>query len=775
MWLNTGLYCPSSTATAICFIEHMRVSLCLLAPLVWREASCEYLEIEEDQAQFIRDKDPSIKLFRENYWYLHTPDLFRRMTKEHAHVLLLHLASAKVNIKGSSWADFEWKQPGEAERLFREMRAEDIEAVKAKGVCWYLGVGLDRNPGAFAGAKKRCARELVQLAMLRPSVLEALPAKIFDNHPELLSELDERVFSINNDSLRAILGSGKACKYIAAELMSRVGNVSIAEMVSPECFAQLGNVSNVDFENMEYFRSEVATKMDASLTPLTMSVLTREQAAALNIDGSACRHLNLAELSSEAAAGMGGRCLAAFYQAAPANHFPRLGKLWRRFESKVLSDALRIDMNIVRAIHFKDYSEISMETLNVIFRLPEACALVSKDARLQVGDKTVIDSRCFAHLPTRLQPYVLVKLPNPPSDLLGRVDAKMMSEWEFLKGGGGQLLRGFQVVRLAQNAPHLIEKLSSDAREHACRSIPNAPTLLHDKVFPYHITDACFRNLSFQLRPHECQKVPRLWILQNREQIVRATATGQEEVYPLLAEGDMRLLIGYRAFCKNLSYAHFRVLSESAKRVIGKTCFAKLTFKRQLAADDFSVLSPTILEELDYAGSAELNIDSIPNDRLRILSKNAPKGCSALRRLPHDAFLNWDSARLASLDPKQWSDIPPETLASLSPLQIPSIPITALEYWSRHQVARLSKECLRELSPEQLKHLGIKVDEGAIKAINPNIFPKNSAKYKILSSRKRLPWKRILLGSTALVVFAAGGLFLYRHLISKRQRTSEFH
>lgn len=739
----------------------MRPKLFFLTPFFLKGAECEYLEIEEDQAHFIQYNDPTAKLFHEQYWYLHTPDLFKRMAQEHAHALLLHLASAKVNQQGSSWADFEWENPDKAKRLFREIRVEDIEMVKTKGVCRYLGLGLDLNPAAFAGAHKRCAIELMQLALLRPLILEALPATIFENYPELIAVVGAKIVEINPDSLRTILESGKICKYIPAELVAQLDASAITEMVRPQCFARLANLSTVDFTNLAYFSPEIATKVDTKLTQSTMFHLTKEQVAALNQDGFACRHVNLEEISHEAASGMGGRCLAAFFQAVPAAHFPRLRDLWRRFETKALVDALRIDVRIVKTIHPKDYQELLSDMMNAIFRLPEACSLIVKEAQLPIEDKTSINSLCFANLHPRLQPFVLLKHPKPPADLLSRVDAKMMSDWVYLKGNS-TVLRGFQVIRLAQNAAKLIEKLSSEAREHACRSIPNAPTLLHDKVFPYHITDACFRNLSFQLRPHECKKVPRLWILQNREHIVRGTATGQEEVYPFLSEDDMKLLVGFRGFCKNLNYVLFRMLSEVAKQNLSKPCFYKLTFKNQLAADDFNALSASIVEDLDYATSKDVNIDSIPNDLLQRLSKNALKGSSALRRLPPDAFLNWDSTRIASLDPKQWVQVPPEAFASFSPFQMTAIPMEALEYWCRNQITRLRKECLKELTAEQLQRLGVKVDANALKAINPELFPKNSTRYRLLKAKQRYPWIKISIGALLLLGLGAGA-FLWHH------------
>jgi hypothetical protein len=720
---------------------------------------CEYLDIEKAQKAFISSHVIASELFDAKYWYLHTSELFYKMQSGHAQAIINHLSEYDGSGKRR------WKDQSAVRSFYKNIRNEDVAAIKSTGVCKHLGLGLDLNPETFAAAHQKCASELVQLALVEQHVLESIPANLLQSHPSLAKELDSRIFEVNSKSLRIILDDAQICSAIEAVNVSTLGEKSIMRMVSPSCFAELKSVNKTDFANIRDFQSSILTKLKTSLTPATLNAITREQLKNLR----SCKHLALEHISPDIASGMHSECLHSYLKHSGSRKSLSLGELWAKFDSAVLDYTLSHDSKIISNIHPRDYRHIQGNLLSAIFREPTACQYINRKAKLNITAFTKIEKHCFAKLSTSLQPQVLANITTPPSDLLALIDASMMSHWSFQKDSS--TLRGFQVIRLVKAATgEIVSNLSKEVKDHACASIPNVATLIHERAFVEHATQSCIKALPFTLRAHECQKHPQLWIQQNLWGLVKGNVDEQDLIVPHLDSEHLKLLVASKGFCENVKWEFFRKLNAGAKKAIDKDCLPKLSFKKRLKSSDIAAMSPDVLDKVTAETFVGLAWDTIPEDRIpRLSSEILPEESSVFTTLDHRSFVKWTSSRLKAIDAKQWPHIPAEAFKGLTTTQVSAIPKETLKHWSYDQVRHLSKECILGLSTEQLQGL----DNSALVALNDYTESLSNAQKSMIEKRiaeTAFNWKMILLyGGLSFVLLVLIGAGIYAFLRFKKK------
>lgn len=731
------------------------------------------MDVEGEQRKFLKDLDDSAELFSEKYWYLHTSDLFRKMETKHAKAFMGRLVDQVKPAEGTD-LDSIWRDKKHAANIFAHLRADDIAAIRSSDVCRYLGLGMVLRADPFAHAGEKCAGELISLARHYPQVLEAFPMKPLKSYPYLAGTLKVGIFGINRKALGPLFEDAAICKYVDARLVADLTDKDITKLISPRCFARLRDVHKVNFENMPDLRKDILTRIVTPLTAATVAAITKEQLSALALADSPCRHLQLQHLSTAAASGMSGRCLLAFYKAdSRERRTPQLGELWKAFRKGVMEQMLAEGSSVVGEIHHHDYQSMSTEMLNMIFREPRACGKIDRNAELPISSSTTINKECFARLSTKLQPQVLANLASPPHDLLAQVDAEMMSRWQYDKDG--QTLQGFQVFRLVKkDLNKLLRKLSQEVKNHACKSIPNATSLLAEKAFLASMPDSCVEQLAFSLRPYECKKNPRVWIIQNLAKLTRGDASGQEEIVPSFDAPDLTILVESKGFCRNMSKAFFKLLSWDAKKAIDAPCFAKLQVKRYLTTDDIAAMPEAVITTLDADSMGDLAWDAIPSNLLKKIPSQPRDGPSAFSLLDEEGFKGWSGERVAALGPSQWLAIPPIAFASLREEHLSAISTDAVQYWKGSQVAELSKKAVaRGLSVEQIKKLGSKVDPRAVAALARLGLSEDDPKGRVIKEQLgKMPMSWIakvlyILGVVALL--SVIGACLYYFFIIRRR------
>lgn len=744
----------------------------LLASLA-RLLRAKYVDIDADQRKFIRDLDTSTELFSEKHWYLHSPDLFRKMKMEHAKVFMERLMS-ELEPADDADLDSVWRDRKQALRVFNNIRADDIETIGSSGVCRYLGYGMALQADSFVHAGEKCTTELLDLALRHPKLLKSFPIRPLTSHAHLVGRMNAQVFEMGKKSLKVLLWDASICKHIDARLVASLSDKGIIELISPRCFARLRGLSKTHFENMCDFGRDTLTKLKAPLTGVTIGAITKEQLAALDFPNSPCKYLELQHLSTTAAPGMSGWCLAVFYGTdGRSKGAPQLGELWKHFRSGTMERLLADGGEAVSEIHHHDYTNMPSGTLNAILANHRACGKINRNAQLPISSSTVIGKECFARLSSRLQPQVLAGLSSPPPDLLAQVDATMMSRWQYDRHG--QTLQGFQVLRLVKrNLSRLIEQLSREASEHACKSIPNAATLLAEKTFMEHITDVCIEKLPFTLRAHECKKQPRMWMVQNFDKLVRGDATGQDEIIARLDEEDLAVLVGSKGFCRNLSKSFFKLLRSAAKRAIDPQCFAELKIKRYLTSADLDAMPESVITTLNADSMGDLEWGAIPLHSLRKVPAQPRSGSSAFSLLDEDAFGGWSPERLAALGSEQWRAIPPIAFASLTAEQLGHISTDVLQYWREEQVEELTDRAALGFSVEQIRKLGLRADPRAAAPLQRlELAEADDARGRAIRERLRdmpMSWtSRIMYGSGIAILLGTAGYAGYYYFFARKR------
>ncbi|PJF17019.1 hypothetical protein PSACC_03163, partial [Paramicrosporidium saccamoebae] len=710
----------------------------------------EYADVEKDQNAFLENFDLSGKLFSPKNWYLHTADFFRKMKSRHARKFMEHFIESAADSDHSP----NWKDASVAKTFFSNIRREDVELIRKKGVCLFLGLGINLNPVSFSHARHRCSQELVGLAKERKHVLEALPVEIFKTHPQLAMEMGEELFGMSAKATRAALDDPNICKYIDASLINEIADGPTRRLVTARCFTKLKNIQRTDMENLSSFRDDILTKLSSPLTAPTVSNITREQIRRLEASPNVCLKLKIEHLSSTAASGLGEKCLHNYLKSSDEGRPTSLNDLWRHFSSTILGMTLKSDPKLIRGIHSNDYKHIGGTLLGNIFQVSEACSYISRGAKLQLSSTVKINKSCFSKLSTTLQPMVIAGIKSPPADILAMVNDQMMSNWRLETKG--KVLRGFQVLSvLGKDSVVLIKNLSTESSDHACSSIPNAATLLLERWFVDHMTEECVKSLQFTIRYAEGKKNIRVWVLQNMDNIVRGTVEHQSDIVPLITFDILKLLVSKESFCKNMSPTFFKLLSLGAKGSISRDCFLELKVKKVITSTDISAMPADVLTKLCASTFGELKWESIPDSHLESVSKETSSGKRhAFSLLKKSIISTWDPKRVALITIKQWPQIPSDAFRGLRALQIEAIPNNSLKYWDYEQVACLTREAALSLSPLQIEALGAVVDRTAAQALKPYLAEMKPSQRDLVSLRistSPFGWKTLLL-------FAAAGL-----------------